>query len=144
MYTHEQIKKTVQYLTKKYKTNDPFELADFNNILVIQKPLGSIYGFYKYIRKNRVIFINNSIETVEKKVVCAHELGHAILHPYENCTFLKKYTLFSTNRLEKEANLFTSFLLLPDEILEKYKDYTIYQISAITFIPLEHIYIRHK
>ncbi|WP_446715373.1 ImmA/IrrE family metallo-endopeptidase [Caloramator sp. Dgby_cultured_2] len=74
--------------------------------------------------------------------VCGHELGHAILHTKINCTFLKQHTLFSTNKFENEANLFCSYLLVSDETLKQYSDYSIEQIAAIFCIPTELLIIR--
>ena len=46
--------------------------------------------------------------------ICAHELGHAIFHPDANTPFLKRNTLFSTDRIEVEANLFAVHLLFSE------------------------------
>lgn len=41
------------------------------------------------------------------------------------------YTNFNTNKYEKEANLFAVELLIPDEIIIEYKDYTAEQLSRL-------------
>lgn len=133
MYSFEQIRKTVLYQVKKYKTRNPFEVADCNDIVVIQKNLGNIYGFYKHIKRNRVIFINKDLSIPLKNVVCAHELGHAILHPKQNCAFIRKYTLFSVDRLEIEANKFAAELLINETDI--CPDWTTTEISAALNVP---------
>lgn len=112
------IKRIVKNLIKKHKTNDPYELASYKNVLVIPFNLhDEINGFYKYDRRNKYIFINNNLDDTSQKFVCAHELGHSQLHPRVNTPFLRKNTLFSTDKIETEANRFAVELLLPDSNL---------------------------
>ena len=66
-----------------------------------------------------------------ERIVGAHELGHAVLHPKINCYFLRNYTLYSKDTHEIEANTFVSELLLPDDIILEYQGYTVNQIAAI-------------
>ncbi|MDQ0340231.1 Zn-dependent peptidase ImmA (M78 family) [Caldalkalibacillus uzonensis] len=54
-----------------------------------------------------------------KRFVCAHELGHAVLHPELSTSFLRKHTLFSMDKVEREANEFAVELLVPDQVLYK-------------------------
>ncbi|MDE4542297.1 ImmA/IrrE family metallo-endopeptidase [Thermoanaerobacterium sp. R66] len=98
-------------MAKKYKTNNPLELSEWLNVDVFIFPLGNIYGFYKYTHRNKQIYVNSDLDYRNKIIVCSHELGHAVLHPRENCPFLKAYTYFE-NRLELEANLFGTYLLI--------------------------------
>ncbi|MDP4143232.1 MAG: ImmA/IrrE family metallo-endopeptidase [Bacillota bacterium] len=132
------IKDKVKILIKKYKTEDPFIIADLLHIHVIEWPLHEeINGLYQYERREKFIYINSSLPDYVQKVICAHELGHAILHPKTNCTFLKNHTLFNINKYEKEANLFAIEMLISDEKIENYKEYSLQQIAAIEKVPLE-------
>lgn len=138
------IKRIVQALTKKYKTNDPYELAAFKNIHVIPFNLHEeIKGFYKYDRRNNYIFINSNLDEPSQRFTCSHELGHVILHPRINTPFLRKNTLYSTNRIEKEANTFAVELLISDELLVENYHSTIYEISATYGIPEEIIHLKN-
>lgn len=101
-------------LAKKYKTTNPFEIAEMLKIKVMFAPLGKIKGFYHYCIKNKIIYINASLTFREKIVVCAHELGHALLHPKLNIVFLENNTLFRKKRYEIQANLFCIYLLIQD------------------------------
>lgn len=65
----------------------------------------------------------------EQCFACAHELGHALLHPDANTPFLTKYTYLSVDKYEIEANKFALELLVPDELLLEYQDCTIDQVS---------------
>lgn len=115
------IKKKIQRLIRKYKTNDPFELCDYLNISIIFVALPEeIKGIYQLYKNIRTIYINNSLGHREQKVVCSHELGHAILHRKMNIVFLEKYTLFSGDKFEIEADEFAAELLIPDHDMKHY------------------------
>ena len=136
------IKSIVQGLIKKYNTNDPFRLAEECGFIVICRPLGTIKGFYKLIKRRRVIYINSNLDYFERMVVCAHELGHAIMHPKVNCSYLQNYTLLSVAKVEIEANKFCAYLLLTDKLLQEYPDFTMEQIASATNIPVEIVRLR--
>ena len=51
-----------------------------------------------------------------------------------NCSFLKKYTLYSKNTYEIEANTFAAELLIEHIDFEKYQGYTFEQIAAAEHI----------
>jgi Zn-dependent peptidase ImmA (M78 family) len=83
--------------------------------------------------------LNNNINESLQKFVCAHELGHAVLHPKANTPFLKRNTFYSLDKIEVEANTFAVELLLPDEQLYEYKDtsLSIYEICELYGVPKE-------
>lgn len=122
----------VKKLIKRHKTRNPFELADRLNINVKQWPLHSdIKGIYQYYKRNKFIYINQSLPYSEQKLVCSHEIGHAVLHGNQNISFLEGNTFFVKNRFEIEANKFAAELLIPDDILQKYPGYfSIEQIAS--------------
>lgn len=137
------IKKKVYDLVSKHKTHDPFELAAALGVIVIKnKPLGGSKGYYKLINRRKVIFIDCNLEEWEKRVVCAHELAHAIFHPKVNCCFLQNYTLLSVNKIEIQANKFCAYLLLTDEILADCEGLTYKQIACLTSVPIEIVTLR--
>ncbi|WP_205597383.1 ImmA/IrrE family metallo-endopeptidase [Neobacillus thermocopriae] len=116
------IKQQVKNIVQTYKTNCPFEVSKSKNIHVVFWNLHhEIWGFYKYERRNRFIFINNNLEIHQQRYVCAHELGHAILHTKVNTPFLRTNTLYSVDKIEREANEFAVNLLLFDKNLCDYQ-----------------------
>lgn len=131
------IKKKVDELTRKHKTNCPFEIAQSKGILVQYADLGETLGFYFQSNRMQFININHVLQQHEQKLVCAHELGHAMLHPKANTPFMKKNTFFSVDRLEVEANRFAVELLMSDEALYEYKDssLTLQEIAALYGVP---------
>lgn len=127
----ERIRKLAAYYIKLCGTNDPFEIANYINLRVFFVPLGNIAGYYKYMKHNRCIYINSDIENDSfRRIVMAHELGHAILHAKENCCFLKNHTFLSVQKIERQADLFAAELLISDSLLFDYAGYTIEQIAS--------------
>ena len=62
-----------------------------------------------------IISINDAYTEFSKKVLCAHELGHALLH--ENC--VNHFAVTSANvttTVEQEANLFAIVLLSNSQV----------------------------
>lgn len=136
------IEQLVEGLICRFHSDDPFEIAQAKNIIVLREPLGTIRGYYGSSFRFRVIHINQDMEPWEERFTCAHELGHAILHPNVNTPFLRENTLFSINKLEREANLFAACMLCPSETLEEYREYTTSQIASITGVREELIRLR--
>ena len=131
------IEQAVDGLCKRASSHDPFEIAKQQSIVVFLEELGSIRGYYNFYARQRFIHINCNLEEYERKFTCAHEPGHATLHPDSNTPFLRENTLFSINKLELEANKFAAYLLLSDEVLEEAKvyEYTSKQISIMAGVP---------
>lgn len=116
------LKNTISQLIKKYNTSDPFELADSLKISVLFEELGTINGYYNKPLRMKQIHINQNLSERDAKFTCAHELGHAILHPNASTPFLRSKTFLSVDKLEIEANCFAVNLLIPDETIMKIID----------------------
>lgn len=123
------ISKKVAYLKNKYHTCNPFSLANALGILVIYEELGQIKGYYNKQLRMKQIHINNNLNELDSIFTCAHELGHALLHPNENTQFLMSHTYFSVDKLEMQANQFALELLLAPDVSEMYSEYTMKQLS---------------
>lgn len=136
------IQQLVTYYTKKFGTNDPFEIADNLHIQVQIGNLGSRLGCYMYLKHHKCIFLNENLEDREMKLVMAHELGHAVLHPKENCYFIKNKTLLLNSKSEKEANKFAMELLIPQEIILENWQLTTGQFARLTGYSEELIKLR--
>lgn len=127
---------------RKNKFRTPFEYAEYLNIHILFEDLQSINGFYHKMQKHRFIHINEALSNHEKKLTCAHELGHALLHPNINTYFLINNTFLSVNKLEREANIFAIRLLIPDDEIDNYKNFTIKQLAQLYGYPEELIKLR--
>lgn len=125
------IRDIILKLTKKYGTYDPFELADALKISVIYEELGSIKGYYNKPLRMKQIHINHNLNEHMQRFTCAHELGHAILHPNASTPFLRSKTFLSIDKLEIEANQFAIELLIPDQIILENSNLTIEYFSRL-------------
>ncbi|MFJ7841631.1 ImmA/IrrE family metallo-endopeptidase [Lysinibacillus sphaericus] len=130
----------------KHNTSCPFKIASYLDIHVIEWDLHEeIRGYYKYDRRNKYIVINSNLSDEWKRIVCAHELGHALLHPRLNTPFMRKNTLFSIDKVEREANLFAANLLIPDEnLFDSYIQMTIFDIASLYSVPVELVELKFK
>lgn len=105
------IQRIVRLTIKKYKTYNPFEIAEARRIKVLYEPLGSVMGYHSHAFRQHFIHINQELDEHEARFVCAHELGHIILHPQVNTNFLLRRTFFSVGKIERQANTFAVELL---------------------------------
>ena len=126
------IKRRVEQIARKYRTRDPFEMIKGMNVILVYYPLEGVHGFYQYFQRNNIIYLDERLSKNEQRFVLAHELGHMFLHKKANAIFMDTRTQFNTDKFELEANTFAIDLLLPDSLLEEYKEFTIEQISRIT------------
>lgn len=134
------IKQIVTRLIKLYRTNDPYEIAAQKDIQVLFEKLGNILGYFNYYKRIPMIHINCGLEEPKQRFVCAHELGHRILHPNVNTPFLRENTFMSIDRIEREANEFAVELLIPDEALFQM---SIYEAAATYGVPEEVAHLKN-
>ncbi|MBE6673392.1 MAG: ImmA/IrrE family metallo-endopeptidase [Ruminococcaceae bacterium] len=124
-------------LVQKYKTRDPFAMADALGVAVrYRDDFKTLKGMYTVIARNRFIFINANNEEWLNRVVCAHELGHDQLHrDFAKNAPMEEVALYDPSSVrEYEANLFAAELLLPDDEMLAYiaKGMSGEQIAALT------------
>lgn len=125
------IKRLVDSLVRKYNTRNPFEITSHLNVIVVFYPLHGIKGFYQYFQRNNIIYIDEALSDQEKLFVCAHELGHMLLHKKANAIFMDSRTQLNTTKYEIEADRFAMDLLISDTDLEEHLDFTTAQFSRL-------------
>lgn len=134
-YMGNNIKNIVGKLIEKYNTRNPLEIAAYLGIMVQLADIGELKGFYTYSQRKRMIFINqNCKNTATYKLlymVAAHELGHAVLDPKSQCYFFSDNTFLLKSKAEIEANTFAAELLIDDDILLEYQNYTLSQLARL-------------
>ena len=122
-------RRIAESLVRKFGTRDPFRIADALGYVVIRTPLHGIRGFYQYLKRCRIIYIDSALGERDARFVCAHEIGHALMHRGYNRIFMDTHTHFSTNRYEIEANQFAVDLLFDDSELYDFMEHPV-QVAA--------------
>lgn len=130
------IRASAETLCQKYDTRNPFDLAESLGIVVCHEALGEINGYYNKVYRRQFIHINHNLAGEEACFTCAHELAHAILHPDLNTPFLRKNTLFSVDKIEREANCFALQILYDDSELQPFLARPITDAAAYMGVPL--------
>lgn len=135
----------VQKIRDKYGESNPFRLCDEMGIVILFAPMGTsrtaCKGFYLTQSRIKSITVNGDLSEDFQRIICAHELGHAVLH--RGCSGVNAFHDFSffdgVDRLEYEANLFAAELLLPDDEVLKIlnDDLSFFQAAAKLYVPAE-------
>ena len=101
---------------------NPIDLCEFLDIsLVLDKALNKD-GYLVCNNGNKIIFVSSNIKnTHRQKFIIAHELGHFLMHrdnlySCDNISALSSIKMNSSTQ-EREANTFSTQLLMPDNIL---------------------------
>ena len=111
------MKRIANSLVRKYQTHDPFRIARALGYVVIRTPLHGIRGFCQKLNRRQVIYVDSNLSDQDARFVCAHEIGHTIMHRGCNRIFMDTNTYFQTNRQEIEASRFALDLLYDDDDL---------------------------
>lgn len=129
------IRRLASELRQRYGTRDPFILCEKMGIAVLFTDLPQITkGIFFTLHGKRIINLSQSLDEREARGVCAHELGHAMLHPTSNYPFMSLHTNLVMGRYEREAEYFSACLLL-DELDEQGEDCTVEQLAAEHHLP---------
>lgn len=129
----------------EYGGRDIFETAENSGANVWFRKLGGLKGFYICENGTRYIVVNEQLDNVLKRVVCAHELGHDTLHRELSSGGIREGTLFlDTNKTEREANLFAACVLVRDEDILDLTSYNADIASVAANLNLPPEIIRYK
>jgi len=125
------IKKKADELARKFQTRNPFEIIRGLNVILLFVPLIDTRAFYQYFKRNNIIYIDENLPRHEQIFECAHEMGHMFLHKKANAIFMDTRTGFNTSRFEKEADTFAMDLLVGDDLMAEYREYSTDQLSRL-------------
>lgn len=119
---------------EEYSTNNPFEIAEKLNIVILYHELPDKLKGY---RIDNLVILNKKLTYKEKKWVLAHELGHYFIHDYISIGNCFKNELLIKEKYERQADIFASELLLTD--IDKYciEGLTDKQIASMLNVPLK-------
>lgn len=140
----ETIVATAEQLIRKYRSRDPFEVAQMLDIHIWERELGGMKGFYNIITRERYIVINQNLSPEEKAVVCAHELGHDRLHRhFAQYTPFKEICLYDMSRKpEREANIFAAAFLISESDISENLHYTTQQLAQMLHTSEDYVKLR--
>lgn len=138
------IRRKVAELIRRYKTDDPFLIADLKNIHIVYGDLGGKFGNYIKYKRSKFIILDDK-RTPERILpfVCAHELGHALCTPNDNTQWLKTYTMtVNADYIERMANEFAVELLLNDKYISDHAEHSIYNLADCRGVPQQFIVLK--
>ena len=116
-------------LISRYGTRDPFRICREKGIeIMFRDDFTGQKGAFSLMLNVPFIFINNNLSDEMKRIVCAHELGHAMLHR-KLCRKRKNQTIYEyeifdiRDSIEYEANIFAANLLIDEDEMNEYMSY---------------------
>lgn len=112
------IKSLAEKLVRRFGTRDPFKIAEALGYIVLYTPLVGVRGFYQHLKRCNIIYLDPELDETTARFVCAHELGHSILHRGLNRIFMDTRTFMVSSRYETEADHFAVDLLYDDYDLQ--------------------------
>lgn len=132
-------------LKTKYDEIDPFKLCKCLGVKILWAPMGksaeSCKGFYFTHNRIRTMTLNSDLSSDFQRIICSHELGHAVLHNKQaGVKTFHDFGLFDTaSTFEYEANIFAAELLLEDEdVMERLNDdLSFFQAASELRVPAE-------
>lgn len=109
-------------LAEYHGTRDPVRISRECGYIIIDTPLNDMRGYYQYIKRCHIIYLDDKLSCHDRNLVCAHELGHSILHKGFNRIFMDQKTYMVASRYELEADRFAVDLIYADDELREYMD----------------------
>lgn len=107
---------------KQAGSRDPFRVARELDVEILEEDFVRQKGAFCMVEGYPFIFLNTHLGDEEKRAVCAHELGHAVLHKAQAARgALCEFDLFAmATGMEYEANVFASEVLIDTRELKEY------------------------
>lgn len=124
-------------LVAKHGTRNPFIIAENMGYIVLYVPLFELRGFYKYVKKCNIIYINNNLDDLQAKLVCAHEILHSLEHRGNNRIFMDNHTRMVSSRFETEAHRFSVDLVYDDDEVRDLLGYPVQTVADILGVSAE-------
>jgi len=140
IYTTKNIKHKVESVINDFRTNDIHEICEKLGITILRHNLGRVKGFLQYYENADHYLIHVNENFYCEKLVIAHELGHFFLHKNVNTFKIANCSVVLENKLEHQANVFASEILLTDKMLTdalpEIENMTHRQIASFFQLPL--------
>lgn len=136
------IKRFVNDIAYHHDTRDPFRIAAEYDIHILYEELGKNLGYFSNLFRIKTIRINNHADPFLQPFICAHELGHALLHPHAGTHAFNRNSFIANCKIEKEANQFAVELLFPDDLIAGHPEIDIYNLARTFGIPNQLVYLK--
>lgn len=127
---------TANDIIEKGKTRNPFSICENEGIKVkFADYFDRLPGMVIYMFGKPIVIINSNLTEQQQREVCAHELGHILLHADAMSSgYLENYEIYEMqDKKEYQANVFAAHLLIDeDEMLDHfYEGYDVFATSKI-------------
>lgn len=110
----EYIVEKANQLLSRFGERDPYYAVTQTDAIVKYKDIGTLKGAYLGNMTPPVILINTNLDDNTQKIICAHELGHHILHKGQLLS-CENIDFSSAAIMEREANIFAAAFLIDDK-----------------------------
>lgn len=138
----------VNELKRKYKTCNPYEIAEMCGVNVFYDNLGNVKGLFTIDRRNSFIILNENLSDEMADVVMFHELGHYFLHRKEAALspFSENSLYNMRSKFEIEANTFAANYLISDEDITENAELglTTMETAQVLCVPHDIVLIKIK
>lgn len=134
-----------QRIAKRYRTSNPFELAEMLGIRISYKHFGSLKGMYFVVDRCAFITLSDTLDETMEKIVLFHEIGHHLLHRHLASKAFQEFGLYDmSSKPEMEANIFAANMLIDDYELDSLarENYTTSQIASMLYVPHQMLLIK--
>lgn len=101
---------------------NPFELLKEENVVITYSDFDKLEGLLLYDKNLSLVSINVNRPITRQRFTAAHELGHILLHSEINSNNFLCPTYGVKSDVEKEADSFASYLLMPTDELNRQVD----------------------
>ena len=136
------IKMFANDIADTHDTRNPFRIAAENDIHILYEELGKNLRYFSNLFRIKTIRINDHADPFFQPFICAHELGHALLHPHAGTHAFNRNSFIANCKIEKEANQFAVELLFPDELIAGHPEIDIYTLAHTFGIPYQLLYLK--
>ena len=134
-----------QKLIKRYRTSNPYDIAEILGIKIDYKHFSSLKGMYFVVERCAFITLSDTLDETMEKIVLFHEIGHHLLHRHLAAKSFQEFGLYNmSSKPEMEANIFAANMLIDDDELDSLArdNYTTAQIARMLYVPHQMLLIK--
>ncbi len=129
------VKRVVSKIVAEHETRNPFDICKNLSIYVLYHHLFEMRGFLQIEDGVKIIHLADDLSDIATEFVCAHELGHSILHAGLNRVFMDRRTFMEPTRFENRADHFAAQLLWGGAPLYREQAIMLYEMADALNVP---------